>query len=142
MKAIYPYLSFNGNTEEAIRFYQSIFGGELLLLSRFKDMPGNEKLSQADLEKVMHVTLKTKEGIIIMASDVIESMSPPLKKGNNYSLSIEVESKEEADRIFDGLKTNGEVIMPLDNMFWGSYFGLLFDQFGIQWMISFSEEKQ
>lgn len=142
MATLNPYLNFNGNTEEAFYFYKSVFGGEFLGLQRFRDIPEGDKLPPEDQDKIMHVALPIGKGNILMATDALESMGQKLTAGNNFSLSISTESEAEADRIFKALSEGGQVTMPLQKAFWGDYFGMLTDRFGIQWMISYSYEQQ
>jgi PhnB protein len=141
MPTINPYLNFNGTTEEAFNFYRSVFGGEFLMLQRFKDTPEAGKVSEKERDKIMHVSLPIGKGNILMATDVLESMGQKLEVGNNINLSIETDSEAEADRIFSGLSKGGKVTMPLGKTFWGAYFGMLTDKFGISWMISYTEKK-
>jgi PhnB protein len=142
MATLNPYLNFNGNTEEAFNFYKSVFGGEFLALQRFKDTPAAAQIPAEAGEKIMHVALPIGKGNVLMATDALESMGQQLTHGNNFSISINTESQEEADRIFNGLSTGGQVTMPLDKAFWGDYFGMLTDRFGIQWMVSYAYEQQ
>src|SRR6058998_192815 len=137
MATINTYLNFNGNTEEAFNFYKSVFGGEFITLQRFKDTPESERVPAGEKEKIMHVSLPIGKGNILMATDALESMGHSLKAGNNFSLSISTESEQEADKIFKGLSEGGKVDMPLGKVFWGSYFGLFTDKFGVQWMVSY-----
>ncbi|MBC7861538.1 MAG: VOC family protein [Bacteroidia bacterium] len=142
MITINPYLNFNGNTEEAFNFYKSVFGGEFLGgISRFKDTPDGDKLPAADQQKVMHIALPIGKGNVLMATDFLESMGHKLIEGNNFSISIETESEPEADKIFAALSAGGNVEMPLQKMFWGDYFGILKDKFGIQWMVNHAQQK-
>jgi PhnB protein len=137
MVAINPYLNFPGNTEEAFNFYKSVFGGEFMALQRFKDTPEADKLPAGDQEKIMHVALPIGRGNILMATDALESMGQTLNMGNNFSLTINVDSKDEADNLFISLSAGGKVTMPLQDAFWGAYFGMLTDKFGIQWMVNY-----
>lgn len=144
MTTINPYLNFNGNTEEAFNFYKSVFGGEFATLQRFGDMPpcpeaGN--LSENDREKIMHVALPIGRGSVLMGTDSLESMGQHLMAGNNFSLSIDAESKEEAEKLFGGLSAGGQTKMPLADAFWGAYFGMLTDKFGVQWMVNYDYKK-
>jgi PhnB protein len=136
MLKLNPYLNFNGNTEEAFNFYKSVFGGEFLALQRFKDNAECDKIPEADRDKVMHVALPIGQGNILMATDTLESLGQKLNVGNNFSIAIDAESKEEADKLFRGLSSGGTVQMPMQDMFWGAYFGMLSDKFGVQWMIN------
>jgi PhnB protein len=142
MATINPYLNFNGNTEEAFNFYKSVFGGEFAILARFRDMPESDncdgmKVAESDLDKIMHVALPIGNGNVLMATDALESMGQKLTEGNNFSISVSADSKEDADKIFNGLSEGGKVEMPLADAFWGAYFGMLQDQFGIRWMVSY-----
>jgi PhnB protein len=138
MALINPYLNFNGNSEEAFNFYKSVFGGEFALIIRFKDMPPHElPLSEEDSNKIMHIALPIGKGNVLMATDFLESMGQKMEEGNRYSVSISAESKEEADKLFNGLSLGGQIEMPIADSPWGSYFGLFKDKFGIQWMVDF-----
>lgn len=139
MALVNPYLNFNGNTEEAFNFYKSVFGGEFVALQRFKDVPGAEKFPPAAQEKIMHIALPIGNGNILMATDSIEEMGQKVTPGTNFHLCISTESKEEADRLFRQLSADGNIIMAMENTFWGAYFGMVTDRFGVQWMISYDE---
>ena len=142
MKAINPYLNFPGNTEEAFNFYKSIFGGELVGLTRFSDTPEGGKLKPNEKEKLMHVSLPVGKNNILMATDALESMGHKVTPGTNFHISITADSKEEATKFFNGLSKGGKVTMPLADTFWGDYFGMLTDKFGIQWMINYTYPKE
>lgn len=133
------YLNFDGNTEAAFNFYKSVFGGEFLVIQRFKDVPGDMPIPEADRNKIMHVSLPLTKDIVLMGTDTLESMGQKLNVGNNFSISIEAESKEEADRVFAKLSENGKIEMPMGDTFWGAYFGMATDKFGIQWMVNFTK---
>ncbi|SDL17445.1 VOC family protein [Siphonobacter aquaeclarae] len=133
------YLNFNGTTEEAFRFYQSVLGGEFLTLERFSDTPEADRLRPEDRDKIMHISLPLGNGNILMGTDALESMGHPLTVGNNFYLSVQAESKEEAHRLFDGLSAGGIVKVPLGRASWGAYFGMFDDKFGIQWMVHHDE---
>ena len=140
MATINPYLTFNGNCEEAFNFYKSVFGGEFPFIGRFKDMPGEYPVQESEREKIMHVSLPIGKETVLMGSDASESCGQATS-GNNFSISISTESEEEANELFSGLSTNGQVTMPLDKVFWGSYFGMLTDKFGINWMVSYDYNR-
>ncbi len=143
MATINPYLTFNGNAEEAFNFYKSVFGGEFMgEVNRFKDMPDSENLSAEDGDKVMHVALPIGNGSTLMASDTIEAMGQPFKPGNNFTISIHPENAEEANRLFNGLSAGGQVSMPLEKTFWAELFGQFTDKFGIQWMVNLDGDQQ
>ncbi|MCI0604803.1 VOC family protein [bacterium] len=141
MVTINPYLSFAGNTEEAFQFYKSIFGGDFSAVMQWKDLPDAGKVSDAERQKIMHISLPISEKNILMASDALESRGEKIVAGNNFYLAVNTESKEEANKIFKGLSAGGTVILPQQNTFWGSYFGMLTDKFGIQWMVSYELKK-
>ena len=139
MLKLNPYLNFLGETEEAFDFYKSVFGGEFLLLQRFKDvedLPEKDKMSEADLEKIMHISLRIGDNIL-MGTDALESLDQELVVGNNISLSLSPSTREEADRLFEALKVGGTVAMPMMEAFWGAYFGMVDDAYGIKWMINY-----
>lgn len=140
MAAINIYLNFKGTTEEAFNFYKSVFGGEFSALQRFKDTPEAGKLPAHEQDKIMHVSLPIGQGILLMATDALESMGQTLTIGNNFHISITAESEEEANMLFDKLSADGNVYMPLEKAFWGEYFGMLTDKFGVQWMVSYADK--
>ena len=141
MTTVNVYLNFDGKCEEAFEFYKSVFGGEFSYIGRFNEMPQDEnnKLSEADGNKIMHVSLPISAETNLFGSDTVGAWSPKLVQGNNYSISINASSKEEADRLFNGLSAGGQVTMPLENTFWGAYFGMFVDKYGINWMVNFDE---
>ena len=141
MVTINPYLNFNGNTEEAFLFYRAVFGGEFKDLVRFKDTAEKDKLKTTEQEKLMHISLPIGKENILMGTDALESMGHIVKPGTNIQFSIDTQSKEEADKIFYGLSMGGKVGMPMGDTFWGAYFGMLTDKFGIQWMVSYNKPK-
>lgn len=140
MPTINPYLNFMGNTEEAFNFYKSVFGGEFIMVQRFKDTPEAGKLPPEDQNKIMHIALPIGGGNILMATDALESMGQQLNRGNNFYISIDTQSKEEADKLYNGLSKNGSIELPIQHTFWGSYFGMFSDKYGVQWMVSFNEQ--
>ena len=145
MPKVNAYLTFNGNCEEAFNFYKSVFGGEFPFLGRFKDMPpqeGAKAVPPEDGERIMHVSLPISKETMLMGSDTGGEWSAGFKAGNNFSISINADSKDEADRIFNGLSAGGTVTMPMANTFWGDYFGMFNDKFGISWMMSFNENQK
>ncbi len=141
MATINTYLSFMGNTEEVFNFYKSVFGVEFVGgIRRFGDMSDNELMSEADKLKVMHVSLRIAPGNFLMGTDALESMGQSLTFGNNFYISISPESKEEAIKLFKGLSSGGRVTSPLEDTFWGAYFGTFTDKFGVQWMINYLKQ--
>lgn len=142
MKTINPYLNFNGNAEEAFNFYKSIFGGEFLTIMRYKDIPDTERVPENDKDKIMHIGLPIGNGIILMGTDLLESLGQHLSVGNNYHFSISAESKEEADKLYNALSNGGKIKMPIADTFWGDYFGMFTDKFGVQWMVNFDNKEK
>ncbi len=143
MATVNVYLTYNGNCEEAFNFYKTVFGGEFGYIGRFKDMPvqeGQAAVAAADAEKIMHVSLPVSQETVLMGSDTGGEWAKDFKAGNNFSISINTLSKEEADRYFNGLSAGGRVNMPMVSTFWGDYFGMFTDKFGINWMVSFNEK--
>lgn len=144
MATVNPYLIFNGNCEEAFLFYKSVFGGEFPYIGKFGDMPADEntpKLSESDANRVMHVTLPIGKETLLMGSDS-NTASGDVKFGHNISISINTDSIAEADKLFNGLSAGGHVSMPMNKTFWGAYFGMFTDKFGIDWMVNFDEVPQ
>jgi PhnB protein len=138
------YLNFTNNTEEAFLFYQAIFGGEFIGgIVRFGDMPAQEgmpPLSETDKNLVMHIVLNITGGHALMGTDAPESMGFTVIKGNNMHLNLEPDTREECDRLFAALSESGQVTMPLQDMFWGAYYGSCTDKFGMQWMVNCSNK--
>lgn len=145
MATVNVYLTFNGNCEEAFTFYQSVFGGAFPYIGRFKDMPQegeNKPMSEADGNKIMHVTLPISKETTLQGSDTVGEWAASFKQGNNFSISINAETKEEADKLFNGLSDGGQITMPMNQTFWGAYFGMFTDKFGIAWMVNFDEQPK
>ncbi len=144
MTTINTYLTFNGNCEEAFNFYKSVFGGEFSYISKFKDMPEDSKfpIAESDKENVMHISLPISKEAILMGSDTSGELTNKFNQGNNFSISLNTDNKNEADRLFNKLSEDGIVIMPMNKTFWDSYFGMFTDKFGIQWMVSFDEVQR
>ena len=137
MALINPYINFNGNAEEAFTFYKSVFGGEFAMTMRFKDMASPEfPVAENDANKIMHIALPVGKNIL-MASDIPEVMGRVNENENRSRISISAESKEEADKLFNGLSAGGKIEMPIADSPWGSYFGMFRDKYGIEWMVDF-----
>jgi PhnB protein len=141
MTTVNVYLTFNGNCLEAFNFYKSVFGGEFPYIGYYKDMPadGGKPLAPEDAEKIMHISLPISQETMLMGSDTGGELAASFAQGNNFSLSINTDSKESADRLFNGLSSGGQVTMSMNKTFWGDYFGMFTDKFGINWMVSFNE---
>jgi PhnB protein len=141
MARVSTYLNFMGSTEEAFNFYRSVFGGELTSFQRMSEvpsMPDQPPLPDHEKNMIMHVELPTLGDHVLMGTDALESMGHSLVFGNNATINLEPDTREETDRLFAGLSDGGEVTMPLTEMFWGGYFGSLTDRFGVQWMFNCS----
>lgn len=136
MTTINVYLTFNGNCFEAFSFYKSVFGGEFPYVGKFKDMPSETPIPDEMKEKIMHISLPISAETILMGSDASDAFGHATVIGNNFSISINTSTVEEADRLFNGLAQGGNITMPMNQTFWGAYFGMLTDKFGIQWMLN------
>jgi PhnB protein len=131
-----------GSAEEAFGFSRSVFGGEFASVVRFSDMPmEGVEIPDAAKSKMMHIGLPIGDGQMLMASDAIESMGQSVTPGNNNYISVHPDSREEADRLFNGLSAGGEVEMPIGDQVWGDYFGSFKDKFGVAWMINHSPHQ-
>ncbi|HVM33643.1 MAG TPA: VOC family protein [bacterium] len=141
MPTINPYINFNGNAQEAFTFYKSVFGGEFSKIIRFKDLsfPGF-KVSEKDADKIMHIALPIGPNTLI-ANDVPESMGRVNENENRSKIAVSAGSKEEADKIFNGLSKGGQVEMPIADSPWGTYFAMFRDKYGIEWTVEFDPKK-
>ncbi len=135
------YLTFNGNCQEAFDFYKSVFGGAYLNVARYKDVPAEQQHDPAEGEKIVNVSLPIGGNSVLMGSDMPNAYGKAVT-GTNFSVSIHPDSKDEAQRLFEGLSAGGTVTMPMADAFWGAYFGMFTDQFGIQWMINYDYNRQ
>jgi PhnB protein len=144
MTTVNIYLTFNGNCEEAFSFYKSVFGGEFKHVGRFEEMPPQEgmpPISDSEKKKIMHISLPVSKETVLMGSDSLVAFGETVLFGNNFSITVNGNNKAEADKLFNGLSKGGKVIMPMNDTFWGSYYGLFTDKFGINWMINFDENN-
>lgn len=144
MAQVNPYLMFNGNCAEAFDFYKSVFGGEFKTKTTFGDMPpaeGEPALDADTAKRIMHMSLPISAETLLMGSDTHPRYGDT-KMGGNISLSVDVKSKEEADKVFNGLAAGGEIRMPIAMTFWNAYFGMLTDKFGIEWMVNYDHPQQ
>ncbi len=138
MALINPHINFNGNAEEAFTFYKSVFGGEFSKVIRFKDLAGPEfPVAEKEENKIMHIALPIGTGSMLMANDVPEFMGKTNENENRSKIVITAASKEEADKLFNGLSAGGQVEMPITDSPWGTYFGMFRDKYGIEWMVDF-----
>jgi PhnB protein len=141
MATINAYLTFDGTCEEAFNFYKSVFGGDFPMVGKFGDMPPQEgmpPISDEVKNRIMHMSLPISAETVLMGSDTMPGIHDH-QVGNNISLSINTDSREEADRVFTGLSAGGKVSMPLADTFWGAYFGMWTDKFGINWMVNYDD---
>lgn len=141
MPQINPHINFNGNAEEAFTFYRSVFGGEFAKIIRFKDIASAEfSVAEKDENKIMHIALPIGKMDMLMANDVPEIMGKTNENENRSKIVITAESKEEADKLFNGLSAGGQIEMPIGDSGWGSYFGMFRDKYGIEWMVNFESK--
>jgi PhnB protein len=144
MTTVNVYLTFNGNCKEAFDFYKSVFGGEFPYVGTFRDMPQDAGMTmpETELDRIMHISLPVSKETMLMGSDTGGEWASRFSQGNNFSISINTDSKDKADHFFGGLSPGGQVIMPMNATFWGDYYGMLTDRFGINWMISYNAGRQ
>ncbi|WP_026464362.1 VOC family protein [Adhaeribacter aquaticus] len=144
MASVSTYLNFQGNTEEAFSFYRSVFGGEFIGgISRFRDIPpmeGMPALPDADQDLVMHIALPILGDHLLMGTDAVESMGFRVQPGNNVYINLLTDTRDETERLFGALSAGGQVEQPLQDMFWGDYYGSCKDRFGVQWMVNCSNK--
>ena len=131
-----PYLTFDGNCREVFEFYRSVFGGEFSALQTYADGPPDMGVPDAEKDLIMHVSLPIGSSVL-MGSDRSAVFGPPPVAGSNFSISLSADSKEQCDSLFDKLSDGGTAKMPMQEMFWGDYFGHWTDKYGINWMINF-----
>ena len=143
MKVVNPYLNFDGNTEEAFNFYRSVFGGEFLGVYRFRDFDtGGMSMTEEDLGRIAHIALPLGPTNTLMGSDVPRSQGQQVTQGNNFYLTLEVESGQEAVRLFDALSEGGQVEMPLGQTEWAEKYGICSDRYGVRWMVDYTGSVQ
>ncbi len=143
MASINPHINFNGNAEEAFTFYKSVFGGEFAKIIRFKDLASPEfPVAEKEENKIMHIALPIGKTSMLMANDVPEIMGKTNENENRSKIVINAESKEEADKLFNGLSAGGTVEMPIGDSPWGSYFAMFRDKYGIEWMVEFDAKSK
>jgi PhnB protein len=138
MKSINPWINFNGNAEQAFTFYKSVFGGEFKKIIRFKDLAGPQfPVADKEANKVMYIALPIGKNNVLVANDVPEIMGRTNENENRSKILVSVESREEADKIFNGLSAGGNVEGPIGDTPWGSYAGMFRDKYGIEWIVEF-----
>ena len=144
MAKVSIYLNFMGNTKEAFEFYKSVFKTEytapFMYMGDVPPSPEMPPLPENEKDKVMHVALPILGGTEIMGTDMLESMGHKLEIGNNTTINLEPDSKEETDRLYNALSEGGSDTMPLQDMFWGAYWGTCLDRFGIRWMFNYTKQ--
>ena len=146
MASVSTYLNFNRNTEEAFKFYQSVFGGEFFGGGpmRFGDVPSQDDmppLADEDKNLVMHIELRILGVHTLMGTDAPESMGFTVNFGNNVNINLQPDTRKETKELFTALSKDGTVTMELQDMFWGDYYGSCTDKFGVQWMFNCGEKK-
>lgn len=141
MTTVNPYLTFNGNCEDAFIFYKSVFGGEFSYLVRFKEMPSETPVPEEIKELIMHVSLPISNETVLLGSDSDPVFAPTITEGNNISLFINAETEDDAKRFFNALSKGGRITMPLEKTFWGALYGMFTDKFGINWMVNYDYNK-
>jgi PhnB protein len=138
MRTINPWINFNGNAEEAFTFYRSVFGGEFTKIIRFKDLASAEfPVPENEANKIMTIALPIGKHNVLMANDVPEFMGRVNENENRSKIVLSTESREEADKIFNGLSAGGEVEGPIGDSPWGTYAGMFRDKYGIEWIVEF-----
>jgi len=138
MRAINPWINFNGNAEEAFTFYRSVFGGEFTKIIRFKDLASDEfTVPEAEANKLMHIALPIGKQNVLIANDVPEFMGRVNESENRSKIAVAAESREEANKIFNGLSAGGDVEGPIGDSPWGTYAGMFRDKYGIEWIVEF-----
>ena len=130
------YLTFDGNCREAFEFYRSVFGGRFTTLQTFADGPPDMQVPEASRDRIMHASLPVGTSVL-MGSDRVEGFGPPFVAGNNFSIALAPQSRAQCDEWFAALSAGGSVAMPLAETFWGAYYGLLTDRFGVNWMVNY-----
>jgi len=138
MKAINPWINFNGNAEEAFTFYKSVFGGEFAKVVRFKDISSAEfPIPENEANKIMHIALPIGKNNVLIANDVPEFMGRVNENENRSKIAISAESREEADKLFNGLSAGGDIEGPIGDSPWSTYAGMFRDKYGIEWIVEF-----
>jgi PhnB protein len=137
MATINPHINFNGNAEEAFNFYKSVFGGDFAKVTRLKELSSPEfPVPESDTEKIMHISLAIGKNKLI-GNDVPSFMGQVNENENRSKISISADSREEADKLFNGLSSGGSVEVPMEDSPWGVYFGMFRDKYGIEWIVEF-----
>jgi PhnB protein len=139
MATLNTWINFNGNAQEAFAFYKSVFGGEFTKVVRFKDIASEQfPVPEKEENKIMYIALPIGNNTLLIANDVPEVLGRVNERENRSKILVRAESKEEADKIFNGLSAGGEVEGAMGDSPWGSYAGMFRDKYGIEWIIEFS----
>lgn len=142
MRTINPWINFNGNAEEAFTFYQSVFGGDFIKIVRFSDLASDEfKVPENEANKIMYISLPMGKHNVLIANDVPEFMGRVNENENRSKISISAESREEAEKLFNGLSAGGNVEGPIGDSPWGTYAGMFRDKYGIEWIVEFDASR-
>ena len=138
MATLSTHVAYNGNCEEAFTFYKSIFGGEFNMVTRNKDIPAGvpSPVHESESEKILHISLPIGNGSMLMGCDMPADFGEATRS-NSFNISISTDSEEQTEKYYNGLLQGGKVNMPLEKTFWGAYFGMVVDKYGVQWMISY-----
>ncbi len=138
MRSINPWINFNGNAEEAFTFYKSVFGGEFTKVVRFSDLASAEyPVPENEANKIMTIALPIGKHVVLMGNDVPEFMGRVNENENRSKILVSAESREEADKVFNGLSAGGDIEGPIDDSPWGTYAGMFRDKYGIEWIVEF-----
>ena len=141
MRTINPWINFNGNAEEAFTFYKSVFGGDFAKIIRFKDLSSAEfPVAESEANKIMTIALPIGKHNVLMGNDVPEFMGPVNENENRSKIAVSAESREEAEKLFNGLSAGGEIEGPIGESPWGTYAGMFRDKYGIEWIVEFDPD--
>src|SRR5580704_7975041 len=138
MRTINPWINFNGNAEEAFTFYRSVFGGEFGKIIRFKNLASDAfPIPEDEANKIMRIALPIGKHNVLIANDVPGFLGRVSEEENRSKIAVSAESREEAEKIFNGLSADGSVEGPIGEGPWGTYGGMLRDKYGIEWIVEF-----
>ena len=144
MARVSTYLNFMGQTEAAFEFYRSVFGtdyvGSIMRMGDVPSAPGMPELTEAERDMIMHIELPILGGHVIMGTDMLESMGHELRIGNNVTINLEPDTRDDADRLYAALAEGGTDAPGMQEMFWGAYWGTCLDRFGIGWMFNVTDD--
>ncbi|MFD2873181.1 VOC family protein [Mucilaginibacter ximonensis] len=141
MRAINPWINFNGNAEEAFTFYKAVFGGAFTKIVRFKDLASDEfQIADEDANKIMYIALPIGKNNVLVANDIPGFMGRVDENENRSKIYVATGSREEADQVFAGLSAGGSVEGPMGDSPWGTYAGMFRDKYGIEWIIEFDPD--